>query len=481
MYKKRILTLALVFVMVMMLYAEHISIMQVYAADSRIENAINWAYGIAGDNSHGYSQANRWGYPDYDCSSFVIGAFRAAGFSIYGATYTQNMVPAFTGAGFVWIPAESIDLSSGYQLQRGDILLNNSSDSSKQHTEIYLGNGQTIGAFWDWGSPASGDQSGNEISVHGYYNHPWTGILRYAGASEEPCSCKKSYAGDYFVATKNISLYMRTGHGSNYAAITKIPSKAVVHVTKADGTWAHVKYNGEQGYCNMKYLKRVENAVAPKIKIWLTDRTRPGQSGEALGADSFRYGGYYYLCYELVNPETGERFDGDGYSVKETIYKPSGDKAQKAVYDNSPYNYIACTADESGDWKGKVEISGEFKGKVSLDYSVPDASNIAMHAYFSEDDGTTATTLEKGKSYTLDCELIQRSTGKLFNELVEKGNYTIRLTVKNPDGTIIATESFAKTDRASLSFVADIEGDYVGQFEYEENSALQVTAECKAE
>ena len=43
-----------------------------------IQSAVAWARGIAADASHGYDQANRWG-PDYDCSSFVISAYKAAG------------------------------------------------------------------------------------------------------------------------------------------------------------------------------------------------------------------------------------------------------------------------------------------------------------------------------------------------------------------------------------------------------------------
>ena len=39
-----------------------------------IESAVNWAVGIANDNSHGYDQNSRWGV-DYDCSSLVISAF----------------------------------------------------------------------------------------------------------------------------------------------------------------------------------------------------------------------------------------------------------------------------------------------------------------------------------------------------------------------------------------------------------------------
>lgn len=64
--------------------------MKVYAASSKIEKALQWAINIANDNSHGYSQSNRWG-PDYDCSSFVISALKAAGIDTGNATYTGNM------------------------------------------------------------------------------------------------------------------------------------------------------------------------------------------------------------------------------------------------------------------------------------------------------------------------------------------------------------------------------------------------------
>ena len=109
------------------------------AASATVESAIAWAIAIANDNSHGYSMTNRWG-PDYDCSSFVISAFRNAGVNVGSATYTGNMRAQFTQHGFQWIPWSQIGGTGN--LQRGDILLNEA-----QHTEIYLGNNQNVGAF----------------------------------------------------------------------------------------------------------------------------------------------------------------------------------------------------------------------------------------------------------------------------------------------------------------------------------------------
>ena len=57
-----------------------------------IKIAVNEAQKIAKDNKHGYSQKNRTGNPDYDCSSLVIHCLDKAGFpmSKNGASYTGN-------------------------------------------------------------------------------------------------------------------------------------------------------------------------------------------------------------------------------------------------------------------------------------------------------------------------------------------------------------------------------------------------------
>ena len=55
--------------------------------------AVQWAIMMANDQSHGYDQGSRWG-PDYDCSSFVISAYKyGAGLPIDTSQiyYTGNM------------------------------------------------------------------------------------------------------------------------------------------------------------------------------------------------------------------------------------------------------------------------------------------------------------------------------------------------------------------------------------------------------
>ena len=141
-----------------------------------IEDAVAWAIDIANDQSHGYSQADRWG-PDYDCSSFVISAFEQAGVSLReaGARYTGNMRGPMIACGFVDV-TYSIGLVSGYGLQPGDVLLNYSA-----HTCIAIGGGKVANCRTDEGHPQSGDQSGNEIRIQSYWNFPWDCVLRYKG------------------------------------------------------------------------------------------------------------------------------------------------------------------------------------------------------------------------------------------------------------------------------------------------------------
>lgn len=142
---------------------------------SVMEKAIKWAVGIANDNSHGYDQAHRNG-PDYDCSSLVTTALKKAGLNI-GIGTTSTMYGQLTSAGFKNV-AGSVNMGNASGMRRGDVLL-----APGQHTALYLGGGKMVHArineFGRITGGKPGDQTGNEIAVTGYSNHPWTYVLRY--------------------------------------------------------------------------------------------------------------------------------------------------------------------------------------------------------------------------------------------------------------------------------------------------------------
>jgi uncharacterized protein YgiM (DUF1202 family) len=78
------------------------------------------------------------------------------------------------------------------------------------------------------------------------------------GNGEAPCSCSTSFVGEYICSTESLPLRIRSGHSTEYSTIGWIPSKATVYVSKSDGGWAHVTYNGLSGYASMEYLTLVK-------------------------------------------------------------------------------------------------------------------------------------------------------------------------------------------------------------------------------
>ena len=146
------------------------------APNANVEAAIQWAIGIANDDTHGYSQESRNG-PNYDCSSLVCWAFHNAGFNTVpngsSATNTNGMRELFVSRGFTWHPELGNDAS---KLQRGDICLN-----ENVHTVIYIGGGQQVAANGNQNGKygQTGDQTGGEISVKNFTAQNYNGVLRW--------------------------------------------------------------------------------------------------------------------------------------------------------------------------------------------------------------------------------------------------------------------------------------------------------------
>lgn len=158
---------------------------------------------IAADDTHGYDQRYRDGKPDYDCSSLVIAAVKAAGYNTGSASYTGNMFSAFKKAGAADVTAQ-IDLKTGKGLKIDDILL-----TPGKHTAVYTGSGKITDARIAENGKAiagkKGDQTGHEIETHSYYNYPWKHVLRFndisvpatASAVDYTALAKDVIAGKY--------------------------------------------------------------------------------------------------------------------------------------------------------------------------------------------------------------------------------------------------------------------------------------------
>jgi hypothetical protein len=133
----------------------------------RIQAMIDHALAIAADDSHGYSQDayQRWD-PDRDCATDMYESADAAGYDVNGigpdkVKYTGTMIPDFTHAGFTVHRYGEVEPFPGCIFLRDPY-------GSGGHTEMYIGDGNTVGAHASehgtaYGEP--GDQTGNEISI----------------------------------------------------------------------------------------------------------------------------------------------------------------------------------------------------------------------------------------------------------------------------------------------------------------------------
>ena len=97
-----------------------------------------------------------------------------------------------------------------------------------------------------------------------------------AGAAPA-CSCTDDCAGTYTTKGVTTFLNIREGHGSDTAAVGKIPAYAEFEVTKADGKWAHVVYGGVSGCVSMDYIQKIETAE-PGMTV--AGQTTPAASSE---------------------------------------------------------------------------------------------------------------------------------------------------------------------------------------------------------
>ena len=196
--------------------------------------ACAWMEAMAADDSHGYDQGSRWG-PDYDCSSLVISAWKKAGVPLT-CTYTGNMKADMLSHGFKDVTKE-VNLATGSGLKKADVLLHET-----HHTAMYIGGGKLVHAAGNEYGKATGgrtgDQTGREICVTGYFNFPWQCVLRYEGKGAEsgPTGASAPTGADTYVVRAGDSFWAiaerELGDGSRYAELAEyngLTVNAVIH------------------------------------------------------------------------------------------------------------------------------------------------------------------------------------------------------------------------------------------------------------
>lgn len=142
----------------------------------------------ANDNRYGYLWGG-WGPLDFDCGHAIIDAWERSGVPVKssGAAWTGNMRDVFLQCGFQDV-TNFVNLNTGAGMKRGDVLVNRDC-----HAAQFVGNGKLVHARSSEGNEISGDQNGKEFLVQGYFNYPWTNVLRF---NEEEESDSETSATD---------------------------------------------------------------------------------------------------------------------------------------------------------------------------------------------------------------------------------------------------------------------------------------------
>ena len=117
------------------------------------------------------------------------------------------------------------------------------------------------------------------------------------------CNCSESYAGNY-ICTSNSTLNIRSGHSTSSSVVGSIPSGATVYVSKSDGTWAHVEYNGVSGCASMNYLSKVQEPDPTPTEIRGSEMTS--------GYDRVLPDGNYIIA-NAANPQYFLDIEGNTY------------------------------------------------------------------------------------------------------------------------------------------------------------------------
>lgn len=150
---------------------------------------------------------------------------------------------------------------SGFVPQPGDIAIWTYSTSSNGHAAIIT----SATSSKMYVVEQNGSQGYTRTHSYGYSYGTFYGVIRpklTGGSSTQTdvCNCKVDNAGEYVTNTgSGYTLNVRSGHGTSYAVVGSIPNGTTVSVTKSDGKWAHITYNGINGYVSMDYLEKVEN------------------------------------------------------------------------------------------------------------------------------------------------------------------------------------------------------------------------------
>ena len=211
-------------------------------------------FGYTMDINNRWGNAKKYGYlsgktdgvswkvaiGDYDCSSSVITAWRAA---LAGTKYAHMLDGALNTS-----TIEKVFLASGLFVKKpmsflaepGDLYLNAGKHVSMCQTQTpdILTEFRINEKNKAYGGKI-GDQTGKEAWVHAYYNYPWKCIIHYTGkldtkANSTKVTSNKNTNNSSTVKAKLIDVSHHNGGSINWAAVKKAGYHAIIRCGYGD-------------------------------------------------------------------------------------------------------------------------------------------------------------------------------------------------------------------------------------------------------
>lgn len=262
--------------------------------------------------------------------------------------------------------ASQLNTSAGAKVNQGDLIAKVGSTGESSGNHLHFGICNTLlGAY-----PARTYY--DPLTYFVYSDNDGTTVTTPPASTEPECSCSEDCAGLY--TTKNVVTYLniRSDHSTNSSIVGSIPANAEFTVTKGDGKWAHVEFNGVKGYASMDYMQlkkanepvesdmKIENVAAPEGAI------PKGKAFSLKGVITSNlpitkvYGGVYFREGEATSQvaeaaPNAVKYDLATYFDKNIVFN--------ALYDGE-YTYKIVAEDNSGKFYELVKTEftiGEVK------------------------------------------------------------------------------------------------------------------------
>lgn len=198
------------------------------------------------------------------------------------------------------------------------------------------------------------------------------------------------------------------------------------------------------------------------LRAWISDTAM----GDIPGV--FRTGHRYYLCYEVYDTETGQKLNtahsGQQYTATEKIIRPDGSTQYEYSYSNSDNNWISNVMDTAGKYTGRVTLSGDLNASVDISWTVQDSLTVAARVWLSDSEyGDWLDEGVQGEKCWVCYELMDADSGTPVDELPGTSNYSLSMSVYNPDGTLVYGYT-DYDDSGWISFTPAYVGNYTIEY-----------------